>query len=162
MPPYQCDAADDQFGREVPKPLNHGLDIVVLEHRRAALLCSSHGDVDHHPCQIVGPDHLARKQHPKYRIDRAQQSVAEIRLRPRLHGIDVCGAKDVNGVEPRCEKCVLGLALVARKGDPTFPCRVRPVPAQEYELSARAAHMEYPRKLNRVIHGYRAELSVRH
>src|ERR1700719_4458873 len=148
--------------REVPEPLYHGPDIVVLEHRCAALLCSSHGDVDHHSCQIVGSDHLAGKQHPKYGIDRAQQSVAEIRLLPRLHGIDVGGAKDVNGVEPRCEKCVLGLALIARKDDPTFYFRVCSLPAQEYELSARAARMEYSRKLNRVFHGYRAELSVWH
>jgi hypothetical protein len=65
-------------------------------------------------------------------------------------------------VEPRCEKCILGLALVARKGDPTSFRRVRPAPAQEYEFNAQAARVENPRKLNRVIHGYCMELSVRH
>ena len=145
----------------MPKPLCHGQDIVVLEHRCAALLCPSHGDVDHHPCQVIRADYLTGKQPPKYGIDRAQESVAEIGLLPRLHGIDVGGAKDVSGVEPRGEKCVLRLTLVACEGDPTFSRRVRPLPAQEYEFSAWAARVENPRKLNRVIHGYRAELSVR-
>jgi hypothetical protein len=34
-------------------------------------ICSSHGRVDHHSCQIVRSDHPAGKQHPKYGIDRA-------------------------------------------------------------------------------------------
>ena len=53
--------------------------------------------------QVVSPNHLVGKQHPKHGVDSAQEPVAEIRFFPRLHGIDMRGPKDVDARKP-CHK----------------------------------------------------------
>jgi len=50
----------------------------------------------------------------------------------------------------------------SREGDPTSSRRVRATAAQEGERSVGVAAMEHSRKLDRVVHCYRAELCVRY
>src|SRR5580658_2233090 len=113
------------------KGLDHGADVTVLENESPALASFPEGNINHRSGQIVSPNHLVREQHPKRGIDCAQQSVTEIRLLPRLHGVDVRGPEDVNAGEPGGEECILGLSLVTREGNPTSSTRVRATPAQE-------------------------------
>jgi hypothetical protein len=82
------------------KRLDHGADVPVLENEFPTLASSPEGNINHRSGQIVGPNHLVGERHPKERVDRAQQAVAEIRFLPRLDGIDVRGPEDVNAGEP--------------------------------------------------------------
>lgn len=50
---------------------------------------------DHGAGQVVSGNHLIGEQHPKRRVDRAQQPVAEIRFLTRLHGVDLRGPEYV-------------------------------------------------------------------
>jgi hypothetical protein len=50
-----------------------------------------HGGIHHGPRQVVSANHLGWGTAPEKRVDRAQQAVAQIRLLPWLHGIDVRG-----------------------------------------------------------------------
>jgi hypothetical protein len=52
--------------------LDHGLDVMVLEHIASALAGVPDGDTDHGPGQVVGPNHLAGKQQPERGVDAAQ------------------------------------------------------------------------------------------
>src|ERR1700756_2764105 len=108
------------------------------------------------------PDHLVGEQHPKHRVDRAQQAIAEIRLLPRRHRIDVCRAKEIDLRETGRAQRVLGLSLVAFEGHPTPSRRICATPAQECERRVGTAAAENSRECDRVVHGYRAELCVRY
>src|ERR1700722_19083112 len=111
--------------------LNQGPDVTVLENQALTVLCWPDGDIDHGPSQVVGPNHLVRKQHPKRWVERTHKPVGEIRFLPRLHGVDVRWPEDVNVGKTYCEHCLLGLTLVAREGKPTSSRGVCAVPAQE-------------------------------
>ena len=109
---------------------DHGSDVAVLENLGSAVT-SLDGDVHHGTCQVVGTNHLVRKQQLKRGVDGAQKAIAEIRFHPRLHGIDICGPEEVNTREPGREECVFGLSLVTRESDVTSSRWVRAVSAQE-------------------------------
>ena len=109
---------------------DHGSDVTVLENPTSTL-SSLDGDVHHCTCQVIGTNHLVRKQQLKRGVDGAQQPIAEIRFLPRLHGVDVRGPEEVNAWERGREESVLGLSLVSRESDPTFSRRVRTASAQE-------------------------------
>jgi hypothetical protein len=85
------------------KRLDHGSDFTVLENQASLLTCSLEGDIDHGPGQVVSPNYLVGEQHPKRRVDRSQQAVAEIRFLPRLNRIDVRGPEEVNAAKGRRE-----------------------------------------------------------
>jgi hypothetical protein len=82
------------------KRLDHGPDVTVLENRASVLPCSPDGNIQHGPGQVVGPNHLVVEQHPKCRVDPAQQAVTEVRFPSRLHGVDLRGPEEVNAREP--------------------------------------------------------------
>src|SRR5229473_7563991 len=111
-------------------PVDHGSNVAVLENPTSAV-SSLDGDVHHGACQVVGTNHLVRKQQLKHGVDGAQKAIAEIRFLPRLHGVDVCGPEEVNARESGREECVLGLSLVSRESDPASSGRIRAVSAQE-------------------------------
>src|SRR5260370_41587166 len=98
--------------------VGHGSNVAVLGNPASAV-SSLDGDVHHGACQVVGTNHLVRKQQLKRWVDGAQKAIAEIRFLPRLHGVDVCGPEKVNTREPGREECVLGLSLISRESDPT-------------------------------------------
>src|SRR5437016_3332330 len=75
--------------------LQHGSDVTVLENLASGLPCFPDGDIDHGAGQVVSGNHLIGGQHPKRRVDRAQQPVAEIRFLTRLHGVDIRGPEYV-------------------------------------------------------------------
>src|ERR1700686_5340532 len=104
--------------------LDHGSDVAVLENL-GSKVSSLDGDVHHGACQVVGTNHLVRKQQLKRGVDGAQKAIAEIRFLPRLHGIDVGGTEEVNARKPGREQCVLGLSLVSRESDTTSSRGVR-------------------------------------
>jgi hypothetical protein len=54
------------------KRLAHGSDVTVLEKNAPTLPCSPDDDIDHGPAQVVGPNYLVRKQHPKRGVDPTQ------------------------------------------------------------------------------------------
>jgi hypothetical protein len=109
--------------------LDHGSDIAVFQNQALAVLCLSEHNIHHCPGQIIGANDLVREQNPEYRIDRAQQPVAEVRFVPRLNGVDIRRPEKVNMRETRCQHCVLSLSLVAREGKPASSCRVGAVSA---------------------------------
>ena len=109
---------------------DHGSDVAVLENSTSGI-SSLDGLVHHGTCQVVGPNHLVRKQQLKRGVDGAQKPIAEIRFLPRLHGIDICGPEEVNARESGREECVLGLSLVSRESDPASSGRIRAASAQE-------------------------------
>jgi hypothetical protein len=111
-------------------PFDRGSDVAVLENPTSAV-SSLDDDVHHDTCQVVGTNHLVRKQQLKRGVDGAQKAIAEIRFLPRLHGIDICGPEEVNARESGREESVLGLSLVSRESDPTFSRRIRAASAQE-------------------------------
>ena len=112
------------------KRFDYCSDVAVLENPISAV-SSLDGDVHHGACQVVGTNHLVRKQQLKHGVDGAQKAIAEIRFLPRLHGVDVCGPEEVNARESGREECVLGLSLVSRESDPASSGRIRAVSAQE-------------------------------
>ena len=126
------------------------------------LLCSPHRDIHHGSGQVVGSNYLVREHQPKCGVDRAQQAVAEIRLPPRRHWVDVRGSENVNAGKAPGEQRVLGLSLVACEGNPTSSRRVRATAAQEGERCVGAAAMENSCELHRVVHCYGAEPCVRY
>ena len=81
-------------------PFDHGSDITVLENPASAV-GSLDGDVHHGACQVVGTNHLVRKQQLKRGVDGTQKAIGEIRFLPRLHGVDVRGPEEVNVRESR-------------------------------------------------------------
>jgi hypothetical protein len=97
---------------------DHGSDVPILENLASAV-SSLERDVHHGTCQVVGPNHLVRKQQLKRGVDSAQQAIAEIRFLPALHGVDICRAKNVNPREPGCEESVFGLPLISCESDST-------------------------------------------
>ena len=64
------------------KRLDHGSDVAVLENQASGLPCFAHGNIHHGVRQVVGRNDLIGEQHPKQRVDRAQQPVAEVRFLP--------------------------------------------------------------------------------
>ena len=144
----------DSAIREGSSRLDHGSDISVLEDDALAPLCLSEHNIHHCPGQVIGANHLARKQHPKNGIDRAYQSVVEIRFLPRLHGVDIRGPEKINARKASREQCLLRLALVASEGKPASSRRVRATPAQERERGVRTAITKHSRELDRVVGGY--------
>src|ERR1700751_6070853 len=81
--------------------LDHGSDIAVFQDHAFALVRLSQHNIQHCPGQVIGANDLVREQNPEYRIDRAQQSVAEVRFVPRLDGVDICRPEKVNMRETR-------------------------------------------------------------
>src|ERR1700689_5952256 len=59
-------------------------------------------------------------------------------------------------------ECRLGLSFKTCERNPTSSRRVRAIPAQECEGRVRAAAAENSRELDGVVHGYCAELRIRH
>ena len=82
------------------KGLDHGSDVTILQNQASALPCFPDGDGQHGPSQVVRPNHLIREQHPKCGVDPAQKAVAEIRLLPRLYGVNIRGPEEVDAREP--------------------------------------------------------------
>ena len=80
---------------------DHGPDIAVLQNQALALVRLSQHKIHHGAGQIIGANDLVREQHPEYRIDRAQQPVAEGRFVPRLDGVDIRRPEKVNMRETR-------------------------------------------------------------
>jgi len=111
------------------RPGHHRPDVPILEHRAFPL--GRDGNIDHGSGQVVGPNHLVRKQRPERRVDRAQEAVADIRFLPRIDGIDVRRTEDVQAREPCGVKGVFGLALVTCERQPTASRRIRAAAAQE-------------------------------
>jgi hypothetical protein len=64
------------------KRLDHGSDVAVLENQASGLPCFADGNIHHGARQVVGRNDLIGEQHPKQRVDRAQQPVAEVRFLP--------------------------------------------------------------------------------
>ena len=85
------------------KRFDHGSDVMVLENLASALPCSPKGNIHHGSRQVVGPNHLVGEEQSKRGVDRAQETVAEIRFLPQLHRVDVRGPEDVKAGEPRRE-----------------------------------------------------------
>src|SRR5580693_8183059 len=112
------------------KSFDHGSDVGVLENPTSAV-SSLDDDVHHGTCQVVGTNHLVRKQQLKRGVDGAQKAIAEIRFLPRLHGVDVCGPEEVNTRESGREESVLSLSLVTRERDSASSRWVRATSAQE-------------------------------
>src|SRR5260370_9540842 len=81
--------------------LDHGSDVTVLENPTSTLSFLD-GDVHHFTCQVIGTNHLVRKQQLKRGVDGAHQSIAEIRFLPRLHGIDVRRPEEATDWETSC------------------------------------------------------------
>lgn len=77
------------------KRLSHCANLPVLENHAFALAPSSDGNIHHCPRQVVGANHLIGEQHPKRRVDRTQQPVAEVRFLPGFDGIDIGGPEDI-------------------------------------------------------------------
>jgi hypothetical protein len=124
---------------------DHGSDVAVLENPTSAV-SSLDGDVHHGTCQVVGTNHLVRKQQLKCGLDGTQKAIAEIRFLPRLHRIDICGPEEVNARESGRDECVLGLSLVSRESDPASSGRIR--------IQGRSAHPNFgepPKITERVI-----------
>jgi len=76
-------------------------DVTVLENQRSAFSSLSHGDIHPRSGQVVGTNHLVGEQHPKCRINRPQEAIAEIGFSTRLHWVDVPGAEDVHAMTPQ-------------------------------------------------------------
>ena len=74
-------------------------DVTVLENLTFALRCFLERNIDHGPPQVVGPNHLVGEEQPKRGVDRAQEAIAEIRLLPGLHRVDVGGPEDIDARE---------------------------------------------------------------
>src|ERR1700722_6536190 len=144
------------------KLTDHCPDITILEDPAFALRCFLDDNVHHGTRQVVGLNHLVGEEQPKRGVDRAQETIVEIRLLPWPHGIDVCGPKDVHPREPCSEERLLCLSLMACEGHPTSASRVRALTAQKLECRLRAASTENSRELDGVSHGDCAELSIRH
>jgi len=81
--------------------LDHGSDIAVLQNQALAPVRLSQHKIHHGAGQIISANDLVREQHPEYRIDRAQQPVAEVRFVPRLDGVDIRRPEKVNMRETR-------------------------------------------------------------
>jgi hypothetical protein len=90
-------------------------DITVLENAVFTFARSLNSDVHHGAGQVVGSDDQVGERHSKHRVDPAQQAVAEIRLLPRLDGIDVCGAEDVNTGKSSCKERLFCLSLYSER-----------------------------------------------
>jgi len=58
--------------------LDQAWDVAVLENQTSALPFFPDGNVHDGAGQVVGPNHLVREEHPKGRVDRAQEAVTEI------------------------------------------------------------------------------------
>jgi len=74
-------------------------DVMILKNPVFALRCFLDDDVHHGTRQVVGPNHLVGEEHPKRRLARAHEPVAEIRLLPGLYGVDVGGPEDIHARE---------------------------------------------------------------
>ena len=103
----------------------HRTNVAVFENKASDLPCFPDCNIHHRPRQIVGANDLVGEQHPKRRVGRAQQTVAEIRLLARLDRIDICRPKHVNAREPCRDQRFLGLSLVAGEGHPALSRLVR-------------------------------------
>src|SRR5580693_8121256 len=104
--------------------LDHGSDIAVLQNQALALVRLSQHKIHHGAGQIISANDLVREQHPKNGIDRAYQSVVEVRFLPRLDGVDIRGPEKINARKAGGEQCLLRLALVASEGKPASSRRV--------------------------------------
>jgi len=56
---------------------NDGSDVTVLKNKASRFLPKADDDIHHGPGQVVGPNDLIGEQHPKSRVDRAQQAIAQ-------------------------------------------------------------------------------------
>jgi len=83
--------------------LDDGLDVAVLQNEPPTFLCSPHHHIHHGAGQVVGANYLMREYQSKCGVDRAQQALAEIRLPPRRHWVDVRGSENVNAGKARRE-----------------------------------------------------------
>src|SRR5579862_1921299 len=79
------------------KRLAQGSDVPVLEYRILRLSSTPDDHLHHCSGQIVGTNDLVGEQNPEHGVDAPQDAVAEIRLLPRLHRIDVCRTEDIDG-----------------------------------------------------------------
>ena len=82
---------------------NDGSDVTILKNKASRFFPNADDDVHHGSGQVVGPNDLIGEQHPKSRVDRAQQAIAQIRFLARLHRIDIRGSEDINTGKTRCE-----------------------------------------------------------
>ena len=93
----------------------HPADVAVFENETSGVSGLSNYNTHHCPRQVVGANDVVGEKHPKHGVNRAEQPVAEIRLLPRLHGIDVGGPEDVKTGEPSPKQLLFGLSLIACK-----------------------------------------------
>ena len=85
---------------------NDGSDVTILKNKASRLLPNADDDIHHCPGQVVGPNDLIGEQHPKNRVDRAQQAVAQIRFLAWLHRIDIRGSEDIEIGRASCRERV--------------------------------------------------------
>jgi len=59
------------------KRFDHRSDVTVLEDAVFALRCFLDDNVHHGKRQVVGPDRPVGEEHPKRRVDRAQEAIVK-------------------------------------------------------------------------------------
>src|SRR4029077_1324598 len=142
--------------------LHNSSDVTVFLYAAFGLICSPHDNIYHRVSQIICPDDLVGKQHPKHRIDATQDAVAEIRFFARLYWIDISRPEDVEARKSRREQRLLNLSLVAGESQPASSRRVRATATQKRRDRSRAGGTENPCELDGVVDSDLAELRIRH